>query len=77
MTKMTGNVKGERLINENGYKPWLWKKNDRRRKEISRLCSFWNNKTLATTVAGMRANEKIRLKMSIRNGIDYEKADFR
>ena len=77
MAKMTGNVRGGRLINENGYKPWLWKRNDRRQKEMSRLRSCWNNKTLATTAAGMRSNEKTRLKMSVRNGIDYERADFR
>lgn len=48
MAKMTGNVRGERLINENGYKPWLWKRNN-----------------------------QIRMKMSVRNGIDYERTDFR
>ena len=77
MAKMTGSVRGERLINENGYKPWLWKRNDRRQKEMSRLCSLWNNTTLSTTAAGMRSNEKIRLKMAVRNNIDYERADFR
>ena len=77
MAKMTGSVRGERLINENGYKPWLWKRNDRRQKEMSRLRSIWNNTTLSTTPATMRSNEKIRLKMSVRNNVDYERADFR
>lgn len=44
---------------------------------MSRLRSCWNNRTLATTTAGMRSNEKIRMKMSVRNGIDYERTDFR
>lgn len=77
MAKMTGNVRGERLINENGYKAWLWKRDDRRQKEMSQLRSCWNNRTLATTTAGMRSNEKIKMKMSVRKGIDYERTDFR
>ena len=77
MAKMTGHVRGKRLFNENGYKAWLWRKNDRRQREINHLLSYWNNVTLSTTVAGMRANEKIRLKMSVRNGNEYERGDLR
>lgn len=78
MAKATGNVRGYRICLLNGYKPWKWKRNNKRRRELRHHDSMgWCDQELSTTTAGMRSNEKVRLKMAVRNGEEYVRADYR